>query len=164
MHPSRPVFPPLQARNLEGRVFHLPQDLEGELNLLILAFDRWHQHLVDTWTPWLDHLLRHYPMLRGYELPIISQHLTLARPLIDGGMAAHIHDRAARARTLTVYTDRLRLERHLALNPRTIALLLVDQQGHILWREYGDYHEGKASELEAMLETEPLTSPHYRWA
>jgi hypothetical protein len=119
---------------------------------------------VDTWTPWLDRLVRDYPMLRGYELPIISQHLSFARPVIDGSMAAHIHDRVARARTLTVYTDRPRLESHLDLNAKTITLLLVDQRGHILWREYGDYHEGKASELEAMLETEPLTSPHYRWA
>jgi hypothetical protein len=40
-------FPEIEASNLEGRKFVLPQDLDGELNVVIIPFLREQQELVD---------------------------------------------------------------------------------------------------------------------
>ena len=95
------VFPPLQARNLNGRRLALPAEFAGARNVVIVAFRRWHQRLVDSWFPALDPLLTAHSDLRAYEVPILAGRYTLARPFIDGGMAGAISSLAARERTLT---------------------------------------------------------------
>jgi len=143
------TFPPLQARNLNGRTFNLPTDLGGRYAVLLIAFQRWHQDLVDGWFPFLDQLLALYPELRAYELPMIGVAYSLARPFIDGGMAASIGDPAVRERTLTIYTDVRRAMAALAIRSNeTITLLLVDRSGTIFWREEGAFQAERAAGLE----------------
>jgi hypothetical protein len=44
-------FPRTGARDLEGRDVTLPDALEGDRNVVIVAFRRHHQDLVDSWVP-----------------------------------------------------------------------------------------------------------------
>ena len=142
------AFPRLKARNLEGRAYQLPGDLDGELNVVIIAFQRWHQDLVDTWVPWLERLEAERPSVRFYELPTLSNMYSMARGFIDGGMAAGIPSPAARERTLTVYTDvRQALAAWRISDNRTIWTMLVDKQGRILWRGEGPYSAPAATSL-----------------
>ncbi len=59
--PTLALFPPLQARNLNGRTLALPSEFAGERNVVIMAFRRWHQTLVNAWFPALAPLLRSLP-------------------------------------------------------------------------------------------------------
>lgn len=146
------VFPTLQARNLNGRTITLPAELGGARNIVLVAFRRWHQDLIDAWFPYLETLLAAHPELRAYELPMIGGLYTLARPFIDGGMAAAIPDPAVRERTLTVYTDVGRVMRALQIaSTETITLLLVDRQGRIFWRDAGPYAPERFAGLEHAL-------------
>lgn len=150
--PTPAIFPALQARNLNGRAFNLPAEFGGAYNIAIIAFQRWHQELVDSWFPRLAPLLAAYPNLRAYELPTIGGMYTLARPFIDGGMAAAIPDPAVRERTLTVYTDVRRVTSALRIpSTATITLLLVDRGGRIFWRDEGAYDAERAAGLERAL-------------
>lgn len=155
MTPPGPAsFPSLQARNLNGRSFLLPAEFGGERNVAIIAFRRWHQELVDSWFPVLERLLLSHPGLRAYELPMLGSIYTLARPFIDGGMAAAIPDPAVRERTLTVYSDLGRARAALGIvSTETITLLLVDRQGRIFWREQGGYSAERVAGLERALAT-----------
>lgn len=158
------LFPSLQARNLEGRTFNLPEDFAGDLNIVLVAFERWHQAVVDSWLPAVETLMARHPRLALYEIPVLSSHYRLMRPFIDGGIAASLHHRA-RQRTLTAYTDRGRVVHALELpNHHTVAILLVDRQGRILWRSSGWYDPNEAAMLEHVLEVDPLTSIYYHWA
>jgi len=67
------MFPAVRASNLNGRPFDLPGDFEGERNLVILAFQREQQALVDSWSPAIANLLARYADLCFYELPTISR-------------------------------------------------------------------------------------------
>jgi hypothetical protein len=146
--PTSAVFPPLQARNLNGRKLMLPADFAGARNVVVVAFRRWHQPLVDAWFPALEPLLAAYPDLRAYELPMLASGYTLVRPFIDGGMASAIPNRAVRERTLTVYTDVARSLAALQINsPETITILLVDRSGRISWRSEGAYDADKGAGL-----------------
>ena len=148
-----PFFPTIDARNLEGRRFRLPANFATELSLAVVSFERWRQELVDSWTPTLEILAAKHAGLRVYELPIISTRYRLARPFIDGGMAAAIHSRAARERTLTAYTSVETVLRALYLpNAKTIAVVLVDRSGYVYWRALGSFDSALAVSLTATID------------
>jgi len=152
---ASPRFPSLEARNLNGKRLSLPAGFGGARNVVLIAFRRWHQSLVDSWFPYLERIMSTHPDLRAYELPLISSLYALARPLIDGGMAAAIPDPKVRERTLTVYTDVGRVTAALRIgNQSTITVLLVDREGRIFWRGEGAYAPERAAGLERALAAE----------
>ena len=95
-------FPRLAARDLDGREVALPASLAGERNVVLIAFRRNQQKLVDSWVPWLEQRAATDAGLGFVELPVIGLQWEPARSAIDGGMAAAIRDEATRRRTLTV--------------------------------------------------------------
>ncbi len=142
------VFPVVQARNLNRRTLALPTEFAGTLNVVLIAFRREHQQLIDAWFPALEPLLAAHPDLRAYELPVIAGGYTLVRPFIDGGMAGAIPNPAVRERTLTVYTDVKRFCAALQISsPATITILLVDRKGQISWRSTGAYTAAQGAAL-----------------
>ncbi len=131
-------FPPVHGANLERRAFDLPQEFDGDLNLVFIAFHREQQIYVDTWIPAAKALMKRYPSLRYYELPTISRHLPFARWWLDGAMRADIPDRAAREATITLYLDKAAFRRELELPTEdTIYAVLVTRDGEALWRAEG---------------------------
>ena len=151
-------FPRLETRDLDGREVTLPAGLPGEWNVVIVAFRRQQQELVDSWVPWLEERAATIPGLRFVELPAIGLQWQPARPVIDGGMAAAILDQQTRRRTLTVYTDLRRVTGPLGIGDRgTIWLLLVDRAGQVRWRGSGGWDAVTAAALAAALAE--LTGP-----
>ena len=135
-------FPQVAGSSLEGRRFQLPQDFEGKLNLAIVAFQRWHQDLVDTWVPLARRLRSAYPDFRYYELPTIWRMNPLFRWSIDAGMRAGIADRNARAATITLYLDKEPFRQALEIaDEETIHLFLVDSAGRVWWRGAGRFSD-----------------------
>jgi len=148
-----PRFPKITAENLNRRKLHLPDDLEGEVNLLLIAFQQMQQISVNTWLPRLEELSGRYPALHYYELPTIGTGYRLARGFIDGGMRAGIPDEATRERTITLYLNKRDFRQQLDLpGEDTIYALLVDRQGEVLWRAEGEYDEAKGEALERAVE------------
>jgi hypothetical protein len=139
-------FPQLAARDLGGRKVTLPAGLPGERNVVLIAFRRDQQILVDSWVPWLEQRAATDPGLRFVELPAIGLQWQPARAAIDGGMAAAIRDEAVRRRTLTVYTDVRRVTAPLGIDDRnTIWLCLVDRAGRVAWRGSGGFDPALAT-------------------
>jgi hypothetical protein len=136
------IFPTVKGANLEGRRYVLPRDLEGEVNVLLIPFQRWHQDLVDTWVPVLRQMMARYPALRYYELPTLPPMNPIYRMSLDLGMKMGIPDRAAREATITLYLDKEAYRRALDIpDETTIVVMLVTPTGDILWRTTGAYTE-----------------------
>jgi len=149
-------FPQLAARDLGGREVALPAGLPGERNVVLIAFRRDQQQLVDSWVPWLEQRAAADPGLRFVELPALGLQWEPARPAIDGGMAAAIRDQAVRRRTLTVYTDLRRVTVPLGIDDRsTIWLCLVDRAGRVAWRGSGGLDPATAAALDTALAAAP---------
>jgi hypothetical protein len=145
-------FPKVSSSNLEGRKFNLPDDFAGRYNLLAVAFLREHQDLVDTWQPTVKRLTGRHDTLRFYELPTLTSGTGLARWFIDGGMRAGIPDRAVREVTITLYLDRPAFLKAIGeTSTATIHVLLVTQQGEILWRGHGAATASQEADLEQVL-------------
>jgi len=148
------VFPRLEARDLQGRAVELPEGIEGERNVVIVAFRRDQQSLVDSWLPWLEARAATDPGLRFYELPVIGTLWSPARGMIDGGMAAAIREPVVLQRTLTIYTDVRRVTVGLGIDATdTVSLFVVGADGAVHWRGCGGFDRDTATEMAQVLAT-----------
>ena len=131
----------------------LPEQLDGRLNLLLVAFRQAQQADVDTWLPYADALEARRPDVRAYELPVLAAAYRLARPFIDGGMRAAIPDPAVRRRTITLYLDKAAFRAALGVpGEDRIHVRLVDRDGATYWRTEGPWDAAKGAALDAVLE------------
>jgi hypothetical protein len=141
-------FPKLQASNLEKRLLNLPGDFDGSRNLLLVAFQREQQEQVDTWLREMKRFEEVDPGFRYYELPTIQSPNRLLRWIIDTGMRRGIPDPKARARTITLYIDKVPFLKALGItDERRIHCFLVDRTGRVLWRTEGMFEESKGLSL-----------------
>lgn len=145
-------FPQVSGANLERKRLDLPQDFEGQVNILFVAFQQWQQGEVNTWIPAAQDLEATYPGVRYYELPTIRPLNRLAQAFINGGMRAGIPDRLARQRTITLYLDKDTFRQALDMPDEDhIYVLLMDDSGQVLWRERGVFSAEKGAALEAQI-------------
>lgn len=145
-----PVFPVVEGSNLEGRSMTLPADFGGDLNVVLVAFQRDQQADVDTWTPALKAMAAGRPGLRVYELPTLGRRYRLMRGFIDGGMRRGIPDSAVRAATITLYIDKDSFKRPMGIESEDIIhIFLVERSGAIRWRGEGRYTPELGSTLAA---------------
>jgi hypothetical protein len=145
-------FPQVSGANLDRKRLALPQDFEGHVNILLIAFQQWQQGEVNTWIPAVQQLEAAHPSVRYYELPTIRNLNRLAQAFINGGMRAGIPDRLARVRTITLYLDKETFRQALDLpDEEHIHVLLIDADGQVLWRERGLFTPAKGAALEAQL-------------
>jgi len=143
------TFPKISSSNLEGQKFELPQDFKGKLNIILIAFQREQQDLIDEWLPFLDEFVRRNLEIAFYELPTLNISYLLVRRVIDGGMQAGIPDKNARERTITLYLNKKAFRKELDIpDEKTIYILLINKKGEVIWRTQGRFTSEKNTDLE----------------
>ena len=146
-------FPTISAENLARERLDLPRDFEGDLNLCLIAFRRWHQPLINSWIPLARHLEETHAGFRYYEFPVIRRVNPLYQSFIDGGMRAGIPDRVARHKTITLYTNKAAFRQALEIRDEDeIHLRLVDRAGAVDWSETGALTQEAANSLAEAVE------------
>ncbi len=141
-------FPTISGSNLLREKRNLSDDFAGDLNVLLIAFQRWQQSLIDTWIPFARRLERMNSDVRYYELPTIQSMNRVSRMFINEGMRAGIPDPLARERTITLYLDKSAFRQALDLDDEDdIYILLVDRKGKVLWRAEGAFSKEKGDAL-----------------
>lgn len=151
-HNSEGSFPILLGKSLAGVKHQLPADLEGELNLVFVAFHRRQQRAIDRWIQELGSIEDSYPGLAVYEVPLMNRFPGFYRDWIDSGMRAGIPDPKTRRRTVTVYTDRSGFLESAGLGGTSdIWVVLVDRNGTVFWSHTGEYGSPARDGLERAL-------------
>jgi hypothetical protein len=146
-------FPEISCENLARETFDLPGDFEGEFNLCLIAFQRWHQPLINSWVPLARQLEEEYPRFCYYEFPVIRRLNPLFRSFIDQGMRGGIPESTARHKTITLYTDKAAFRRALEIDDEEeIHLRLVDREGVVHWGAAGALLREAADSLVETLE------------
>jgi hypothetical protein len=149
-----PEFPRVTGTNLNKQKFNLPDDFEGELNLVLVAFQRGQQLMVNTWLPTADLLENIHRNLRYYELPTISRMNPVARWFINSGMRSGIKDLKSRQETITIYLDKKPFRKALDIpDKENIHIFLVDKKGQVVWRSEGPCNVEKAERLSDFVES-----------
>lgn len=148
-----PLFPALEGHDIDGRKLVVPAQLDGSYNLVVVAYERYHQRLVDTWIERARELERRNDHIRVYEIPVIRNMSWIRRKQLDFWMSQGISDPLARATTITIYTDVDRINRSLRVpHSNNIRLFLIDQSGAVYWRGAGPYDRGQFRALEQTVE------------
>ena len=153
------IFPGVTGTNLLRQKISLPHELQGNLNILLIAFQQRHQALVDSWISFLSQLEQSFPSVLFYEIPVIQKLNFISQTFINEGMRAGIPNRDTRQKTITLYVDKIAFRNALDIpNEETIWLLLVDRSGNVFWRIAGPYtpEKGKALQSAVQNETEKL--------
>ncbi len=130
----------------------LPGDLEGDLNLVFVAFQRRHQNDIDHWLRELNEIEADYEGLAVYEIPLLMRFPAFYRRWIDDGMRSGIPDPKTRSRTITVYTNRREFLDEVALPDESeILVALLDREGGMVWRHLGAATQEALRDLTAVL-------------
>jgi hypothetical protein len=155
------TFPTVRGSNLLRQKITLPQDFQGKLNLVFIAFEQWHQMEVDSWIPLAKELEKQVNGLYYYELPTIQSRNSLYQMFINEGMRAGIPNPKTRARTITLYIDKADFRRALELpDEEHIYILVVDRQGNVHFRLRGPFSpEAEASLRQVLLQVSQKTEP-----
>ena len=107
-------FPTIFGKNLNKQKKSIPDDYIEKNLVVIVAFQRWHQELVDTM---IDNLEKQNIQDTHHiiELPVVSQLSLLRRMRLDAIMRAGIRDYTIRERTITIYTDKEEFKQKLGI-------------------------------------------------
>lgn len=152
---EEPRFPQMQVKTLAKNSLQVPADLEGELNVALVAFRRWHQDLVDGWVPHLHQLDKELRFKLGvYEFPSLPESNFLYRAFLNSGMRAGIRNQYVFEHTIVLYTDLDTFTQQLGITSReTIEVLLIDKKGTILWRDRGAFNTEKLDSMRTYLDS-----------
>ncbi len=132
------MFPSIASYALDKNKVTLPSDLAGQLNLLLISFQPEQQKQVDTWMP-LAQALQHTNFnFRWYRLPVSEHENAIFRWWENSSMRSEETDPETWPWIVPLYTDKMQFRDALQIpNERNIVALLVDKQGHVLWRASG---------------------------
>lgn len=149
------TFPKLKSKNLEGKEYSLPQELESEISIIILAYKREHQKDVDAWfTAIKENELDICPAVTSYEMPVLKQFNSFIRFNIDNGMRFGINDKVTREHILSVYVDKESFNKTLDISTEeTIHTLVIKRNGEILWQKPGNVDDEKIADLKNYLKS-----------
>lgn len=146
-------LPNVSGYNLERQKMNFPADFSGRVNLVFIAFQRWHQDIIDGWVPFVASLSETWPQLNYYEFPTLSRGNFLYRTMLNEGMRAGIPSQDTRARTITLYLDKAAFRQALEIpNEQEVWLYLFDRDGAVLWRMAGEFTPERGESLAAAIE------------
>lgn len=131
-------FPTVTGENLVGDNFTLPFSLEGEFNVLLLAFNPSQYIELRSWGPVLDQAIHQYENLRYYELPTLDEYNEDQYRLLMQNMRQGVTDPTMREIVITLCVDKRHFLETLEIDSElTITVLLIDREGEIYWRTQG---------------------------
>jgi hypothetical protein len=152
-------MPTVEAESLSEIPMTVPAQLPAEKTLVLIAFEREQQTVLNTWVVGLNLTDNTLPWI---ETPVIGKGYGLIRGFINGGMRRGIQDTALRDRTVTLYTDpvALRKEMNLTGDGKTVWVTVVDRAGWVHAKAEGVYSADKAKPLlDALQAIKPADAP-----
>ena len=135
------LLPALRGEFLTGRAVVLPQAAAGRVALLLLGFSYDSRFAVEAWAGRFRGQYCTDPRVTFYEIPMIGGLAMMGKWFIDGGMRRGT-PKDDYERVITVYggTD-LWKQRVAFEDPAVAYLILLDQQGKVVWRHAGNLEE-----------------------
>jgi hypothetical protein len=149
---AKPVdFPPTTAWSLDRQKVTLPGGLEGQSNLLILSFALEQKKDANSWLPAAQALQHSNFQFRYYQLPVAERENFIFRWWETSSMRTDETDPVTWHWIVPLFVDRQKFLKDLDIpNEKQVVVLLVDRQGHILWRASGPITDDKRAALMAV--------------
>jgi len=132
------IFPTISSYSLDKLKVNFPGGLAGQKNLLLISFEPEQQKQIDTWMP-LAQALQHANFnFRWYRLPVSERENFIFRWWENSSMRSEETDPETWPWIVPLYVNKVEFRNALQIqNEHQIVVLLVDRQGHVLWRASG---------------------------
>jgi hypothetical protein len=137
--PQKPaVLPPVTAYSLDRQKITIPAELAGQTNLLILSFEAEQQKDVDSWLPAAQAVQHTNFQFHYYEMPVFGRENILFRWWDTSSLRSDQTDPESWHWIVPLFVDKHRFMSDLTIaTDKKVVVLLVDKQGHVLWRAIG---------------------------
>ncbi len=138
-------IPRVESADLNGKPFVLPDDFTSPRTLLLIAFQREHQDLIDGWVAGLA--------LKStdkdwFELPTVGAMGFMGQKFLDGAMRSGIRGEDKRSRVVTLYIDPKKFIAPLGKTKTdTIYIAVVAKNGEVLALSEGAFDKNKAAKI-----------------
>lgn len=150
------VFPPVTGYNLAKEKVTLPGGMAGKTDLLLISFAPEQQKSIDSWLPAAQALQHSNFQFRYYELPVSPKENFVFRWWETSSMRSEHNDPEIWPWIVPLFVDRQSLLAALEIpNEKHAVVLLVDQQGRVLWRTEGPMTPEKRASLMAAASAQP---------
>jgi len=124
--------------SLDKQKVSLPGGLEGQTDLLLISFKPEQQADIDSWLPAAQALQHASFQFRYYQLPVAERENFVFRWWESSSMRSDQTDPETWHWIVPLWVDRKSFFADLQIpNEKQVVILLVDRQGHILWRASG---------------------------
>lgn len=141
-------FPTVSGETLSGNTVTLPDFFSGQYNLVILPFDREQQEDVVNWLPFVQALQGQYDGLAYYSIGALPDVAAPVRLMISGGMRLAVEPAVQEVAVLLYLEDQQAFADALNISSlEQTQLLILDEQGDVLWQTSGVYHEALADTI-----------------
>jgi hypothetical protein len=141
------VFPELKAKNLSGEEVILPEVLMGKVTLVLIAFERDAQKILDSWLEPFNMKFKDYEDVDFYEIPMLKRRWKLISRYIDGGMRSGI-PQEKHGNVMTYYGDINKYRDILDMRDKSTGyVFLIDKEGKIRWSQSGYADESRLENL-----------------
>jgi hypothetical protein len=146
--PKPAEFPSVTSYSLDKQKVTLPSGMEGQTDLLLLSFALEQKKDVESWLPTAQALQHIDFQFRYYQLPVAQRENFVFRWWETSSMRSDESDPVAWHWIVPLFVDRQKLLHDLDIpNEKQVVVLLVDRQGHILWRATGPITDDKRAAL-----------------
>ena len=144
-------FPAVNAKTLAGQETTIPDDAEGKVTLVAVAFARESQAQLDSWLNPFYEKFGSRKDIMFYEVPMISGGYKFMKMIIDGGMRGGLPE-FKHKHVVTMYGDVDTYLQGLSLDKSNGYAFLLDREGIIRWQDQGFSNVEKLGSLFAATE------------
>jgi hypothetical protein len=150
------VFPAAGGQDLTGAERRFPADLKAKKNVVIVAFQRWHQDEVDVWFKALETQIRADPDIEYCELPTLAPMGSLREWFLFKGMQSGIPDPWMRERVVTLHLDKKAFNLALGIpDENHVSVFIVAAGGRILGKVHGACNGKLLLQIQTLLQGSP---------
>lgn len=148
------TMPRVNGVNIEGEELVLPGFMQGELNLVIMPFDRDQQVGAAEWIPLFQELVADTPDAAYYSIAALPDLAAPIRLLVTGGMSVGMSDPDLRRASVVLFlSEQAAFTEALGVSETEAAQLFIfNESGEVLWRADGAFDEAAADALRLALD------------
>jgi hypothetical protein len=142
------TFPSVTSYSLDKQKITLPAELEGQIDLLLLSFKEEQQNDIDSWMPAAQAIQHSNFQFRYYELPVAEKENFIFRWWESSSMRSDQSDPETWHWIIPLWLDHRKFLADLDIpNDKQVVALLIDRQGHVVWRASGPMTPDKRTSL-----------------
>ena len=148
---SEGIFPSVQGNNLNKKSKTVPDDFVDKDLIVIVAFQQWHQPIVDETIQALEEngIGETHNII---EVPIVQKSSKLSEIYLDGIMRAAIRDDTVRNRTITAYINKEEFKTALEIpDEQTIYWYLIKKDSNVIKKKgYGVISDKEIADIKQL--------------